>query len=380
MAVAAEEDVDQEIVYVQLFSHMKILSRFLVGLPWNASYVTQFICVYLLKPEIVVALIAFLVLFVVCFSNEPRCRCLLKKLHLDKYICRKSLSFGNPIGLLKDQDTWNLQRDHCGVFALKGKRPRMEDRFSVLSDQESGISLYGIFDGHGGESAAEFVEKNLFPALLKKLQGAKSSSHKEDEPQLLTEEFARLLTEEILEIDIKLLSKVKANRDVAGTTALVAIVHNHQLIVANVGDSRGVICDAKGNAVPLSFDHKPQQLKERNRIKEAGGFITFNGVWRVAGILATSRALGDFPLKDRNLVIAKPDILTFDLLDIKPQFMILATDGLWDTYTNEDAVAHVLENIDEDYFGAKSIAFQAYRKGSLDNITVLIVDFRYCCS
>jgi len=88
--------------------------------------------------------------------------------------------------------------------------------------------------------------------------------------------------------------------------------------VANVGDSRGILCDAKGTVIPLSFDHKPQQvskfstnnlstggsshliaqqLKERKRIQEAGGFISFNGVWRVAGILATSRALGDFPLK-----------------------------------------------------------------------------------
>lgn len=70
-----------------------------------------------------------------------------------------------------------------------------------------------------------------------------------------------------------------------------------QLTVANVGDSRGILCDAKGTVIPLSFDHKPQQLKERKRIQEAGGFISFNGVWRVAGILATSRALGDFPLK-----------------------------------------------------------------------------------
>lgn len=54
-------------------------------------------------------------------------------------------------------------------------------------------------------------------------------------------------------------------------------------------------------------------MRERKRIKEAGGFITFNGVWRVAGILATSRALGDYPLKDKKLVIANPDILTFDL-------------------------------------------------------------------
>lgn len=80
----------------------------------------------------------------------------------------------------------------------------------------------------------------------------------------------------------------------AGSTALIAIVDNVRLIVANVGDSRGVMCDMKMNAIPLSFDHKPNQSREKNRIKEAGGFIAFHGVWRVAGILATSRALGMF--------------------------------------------------------------------------------------
>lgn len=118
------------------------------------------------------------------------------------------------------------------------------------------------------------------------------------------------------------------------------------------------------------------QLKERRRIKEAGGFISFHGVWRVAGILATSRALGDFPLKDRNLVIAKPDILTFDLAALKPQFMIMATDGLWDTFTNEDAIAFV-KNVDakERYKSAKKLAIQAHKNGSMDNITVLVVNF-----
>lgn len=105
--------------------------------------------------------------------------------------------------------------------------------------------------------------------------------------------------------------------NVAGTTALIAVLQNSRLIVANVGDSRGVMCDAKGNAIPLSFDHKPQQTRELKRIQEAGGFIAFKGVWRVAGILATSRAMGDYPLKEKKLVIADPDILTFDLNDHK---------------------------------------------------------------
>lgn len=47
---------------------------------------------------------------------------------------------------------------------------------------------------------------------------------------------------------------------ITGTTALIALLEGSQLIVANVGDSRGVMCDSKGNAIPLSFDHKPQQV------------------------------------------------------------------------------------------------------------------------
>lgn len=50
------------------------------------------------------------------------------------------------------------------------------------------------------------------------------------------------------------------NFSVLGTTALIAVLEDNKLIVANVGDSRGVMCDGKGNAIPLSFDHKPQQV------------------------------------------------------------------------------------------------------------------------
>lgn len=45
-----------------------------------------------------------------------------------------------------------------------------------------------------------------------------------------------------------------------GSTALIALIEGSTLFVANVGDSRGVMCDKKGNAIPISFDHKPQQV------------------------------------------------------------------------------------------------------------------------
>ena len=99
------------------------------------------------------------------------------------------------------------------------------------------------------------------------------------------------------------------------------------------------------------------QLKEKKRIEEAGGYVSLNGVWRVQGVLATSRALGDFPLKDRKFVICEPDILSFKLDVNEPDFAILASDGLWDTHTNEEASQHVQKifqvNILQKYFSVK---------------------------
>ncbi|CAG0901080.1 unnamed protein product [Cyprideis torosa] len=124
-----------------------------------------------------------------------------------------------------------------------------------------------------------------------------------------------------------------------GTTALIALLYRGYLVVANTGDTRGIMCcGTDGSVVPLSFDHKPQQLKERTRIEKAGGQVIFLGVWRVMGVLATSRALGDYPLKkNAKLVIPDPDVLIFDLRDFKPTFLCLASDGLWDAFTNDDA-------------------------------------------
>lgn len=64
---------------------------------------------------------------------------------------------------------------------------------------------------------------------------------------------------------------------------------NDKLIVANVGDSRCVVC-RNGIALEMSLDHKPEDTKELNRIQKAGGKVTGEG--RVNGGLNLSRALG----------------------------------------------------------------------------------------
>lgn len=268
--------------------------------------------------------------------------------------------------------TWEFKSNNVAVYSIQGRRDHMEDRFEVLTDvvNKSHPSIFGIFDGHGGEAAAEYVKTHL-PEVLKQHLLA---YEKEKENSILS--YPAILEQHILSVDKEMLEKLSASYDEAGTTCLIALLSDKELTVANVGDSRGVLCDKDGNAIALSHDHKPYQLKERKRIKRAGGFISFNGSWRVQGILAMSRSLGDYPLKNLNVIIPDPDVLAFDLDKLQPEFMILASDGLWDAFSNEEAVRFIKERLDEPHYGAKSIVLQSFYRGCPDNITVMVVKFK----
>jgi len=50
-----------------------------------------------------------------------------------------------------------------------------------------------------------------------------------------------------------------------GTTAVVALVCSDSICVANLGDSRAVLC-RNGGALPLSRDHKPTNEEEQLRV------------------------------------------------------------------------------------------------------------------
>lgn len=153
----------------------------------------------------------------------------------------------------------------------------------------------------------------------------------------------------------------------------MGLIYKSKLYVANVGDSRAVMLKTSGQTIPLSADHKPDHEKERKRIEEAGGHIAFFGVWRVVGILATSRAIGDLPLKVRNFINAEADVVTLDTEEQEADFMIIATDGLWDVFTNEDATQLIRANMGSPFLGSKHAVIQAYLKGSMDNITVMVI-------
>uniref|UniRef100_A0A182NT70 PPM-type phosphatase domain-containing protein n=1 Tax=Anopheles dirus TaxID=7168 RepID=A0A182NT70_9DIPT len=514
-----EDELEDKILYQTLSkSHMKLLSKFAVGVtPLNSSlsYVWKVMRVYLLKPEVLIAglLICLFVLYLQ--AAEVWSRGFIGRLSNTLGLGGKPGGRSGKLSMLAsaaEKNSWDERTTGSAVYAVQGRRAKMEDRFVISEDiNGSGISMFAVFDGHGGEYAAEYARNVLVKNINQKLMQSGAIADGKEAPSTLPKEdlcagpsakkgdeddveqahvdgpeineryklnahnanandppasavqrrqsfrksktedtvgtggngggggggtaaaansnqllendllskymgnqsparqqvkknllngttgagttapekpktydarcyvqngsinFGKLITDEVLAADYDLVEAAKKMSDFAGTTALIAVIHRSKLIVANVGDSRGVMCDHKGNAIPLSFDHKPQQVREQKRIADAGGFIAFKGVWRVAGILATSRALGDYPLKEKNLVIANPDVLSFDLVDHRPQFLILASDGLWDTFTNEEAVAFVRERLDEPHFGAKSIALQSYNRGSVDNITVLVI-------
>jgi ubiquitin-protein ligase len=130
----------------------------------------------------------------------------------------------------------------------------------------------------------------------------------------------------------------------------------------------------------LTEIHKPTVPGEKERIESLGGQI-YGG--RVCGILAVSRAFGDYffkyPNVQANLVSAVPYIQENQLTP-KDQFLILACDGLWDVLRYEDVLSLVYKayqiglNPNEI---ARKLAKKAMELGSQDNVTVVVVQFKW---
>ncbi|KAL6888668.1 hypothetical protein ACP4OV_009694 [Aristida adscensionis] len=245
-----------------------------------------------------------------------------------------------------------------GYASSPGKRASMEDFFEARIDEIDGekIGLFGVYDGHGGARAAEYVKQHLFRNLIK-------------HPKFITDTKSAI-AETYNHTDTEFLKADSSQTRDAGSTASTAIILGDRLLVANVGDSRAVVCKG-GEAIAVSRDHKPDQSDERQRIENAGGFVMWAGTWRVGGVLAVSRAFGDKLLKQ--YVVADPDIKE-EVVDSSLEFLILASDGLWDVVTNEEAVAMVkpIQNPEE---AAKRLLQEASQRGSSDNITIVIVRF-----
>lgn len=185
--------------------------------------------------------------------------------------------------------------------------------------------------------------------------------------KLTDEAFAELGNEEELSL--------------VGTTAVVALISSRSIYVANTGDSRAVL-SRNGRAAALTDDHKAAREDETARVEAAGGQILFwNGV-RVMGLLAVSRAIGDHSL--RPYVIADPE-LTVVNRHPGDELLVLASDGLWDVMSNQEACALAKKCLlrarqkgstreSAARVAATVLTRAAVDRGSRDNVTVLVID------
>lgn len=123
----------------------------------------------------------------------------------------------------------------------------------------------------------------------------------------------------------------------------------------------------------LSEDHKPDRPSEKKRIVALGGQVIFIGCARVNGMLATSRGFGDKDLKP--LVSAEPEI-THHELEEGDEFVLLASDGLWDVMSNAEAACIVRAAPQNCKDASQTLVRAALRMGSMDNVSAMLVDIR----
>lgn len=266
--------------------------------------------------------------------------------------------------------------DNVGVKSIQGARAYMEDVYQVRRNlsincedgAKSNVCLYAVFDGHGGARASKFAAANL-PALLQ----AQSDLLSDPQHALVTAFEA---------LDEQWLVEATQYDYDDGSTAIVALAVDHTLFIANLGDCRAVLASTKNKestAVDLSHDHKPIRADEKERIEKLGGKILHFKTWRVQGILAVTRAFGDRKLK--KYITATPEVSIRELGECD-SFLILASDGVWDVLSSQDSVDLVHEQMVHSggtsycQESAVNVTDTAYRCGSMDNITTMVVDLR----
>ncbi|EKF38650.1 protein phosphatase 2C, putative [Trypanosoma cruzi marinkellei] len=270
------------------------------------------------------------------------------------------------------------------VGEMQGWRVNMEDEHLVdvkfpTDEPDSKEGLFCVFDGHSGKGCAKKC-RELIPKTARKYW-----AHVTGERTSSTVDFEKVY----LEVDGIL---EKELTDGSGCTAVTVHVTPDVITCASVGDSRAVLC-RNGAAFDLSYDHKPENALERERIESAGGSVSEN---RVNGQLAMSRAMGDFIYKNQKdrdpkeqHVIAVPDVISTPR-EAGDTFVVLACDGIFDVLGNNELIDCVLskkqqgksnllicEDICRECLAppAEGGGHSSRAEGT-DNMTIMIVDLK----
>ncbi|OHS95161.1 hypothetical protein TRFO_10643 [Tritrichomonas foetus] len=237
----------------------------------------------------------------------------------------------------------SLNQNFVGYSEMQGLRPTMED--NLIIRKKDGFKIYAVLDGHGGRQASSLASFHI--------------------PKLLNFFTVEDIMKAISETNFLL----KNSKVEDGTTlCLVALSDDQtQLICANVGDTRALMIRRNGEVLPLSTDHKPDSRIEMVKVRQNGSYV-HDG--RVSGVLAVSRALGDFTVEG---ISADP---SFSIRKVDPQTdekIVIACDGVFDVMSNKEVGKLVMG--EKDPFRAASIIRNvAYSRQSQDNISVIVIN------
>lgn len=205
------------------------------------------------------------------------------------------------------------------------------------------VKIFAVFDGHGGAETSGYLSTHLVPILLDQIKQDEITGYKTTQGLMIHK-----IKSAFLKADHNLYSHLKGTRSQSGSTAILGIiVENEQLYSINTGDSR-LIVSCGGAPKDLSYDHKPTHIGELIRINDAGGSVSYD---RVGGVLALSRAFGDFSFKLRTIgndklhseetpVSVEPECIPHEIQMID-EFIVLACDGIWDVFTSRELIRFI---------------------------------------
>ncbi|XP_024360498.1 probable protein phosphatase 2C 46 [Physcomitrium patens] len=230
-----------------------------------------------------------------------------------------------------------------------------------MSQVESGSfgTFVGIYDGHGGPEASRCINESLFSFVQKNTadQGGMSCD-------VLCKAFKEV-EDKFFEI-VRKAWDVKPQIAAVGSCCLVGAIWDSKLYVASLGDSRAVLGSfSRDTSLPvarqISTEHNAsiEAIREELFAKHEDDpqiVVLKHGVWRVKGIIQISRSIGDFYLKraefNRPPLIARfrlPEPLKRPVISAEPEcnvitlgpddeFVIFASDGLWEHLSSKEAV------------------------------------------
>lgn len=238
-----------------------------------------------------------------------------------------------------------------------------EDRVSIGSISEGNLRFIAVLDGHGGSGCSEYMHTYLKDTVAHTLESSNGNT-----------EQALKLGLDITEINFF----QKSSNDSSGCCVVVALVDNTHITIANVGDCRAILV-GRAETVFSTQDHRPTDPTEQSRVEAAGGFVVRN---RVFGLLGVSRSLGDKDFKTEDVsgsVISTPDISKIPLSP-DHEFLVLASDGVWDRLSTEDVLTLVFKSLYADHMTCSEVSnllvHKALVAGSGDDISAAILRLR----